>query len=554
MTNHTRSVYAHGQDCYFNDDLQDDVEKLHCENNSESSFLDFPSYSVAPCFEDGGTYGYKTSFDVPASYLSKNDVRKEEPGFNEYSILGIESQDKELQLQQCLFHQDGPWNHEWVVYVARTPLPGESSFSAETLEPAIAPRRRAYTSQRRAEVAYVRSNGGACAECRRNKQACPHRLEELEQLSHDGSTTAVETSSERIVPESARRVSDRRGPGQTAYTSPFPASETTLNSFIPRTWEPITQLGSFQSERHSDRDTSINSLDSVRPRVFPSSFMNQASGLDSVLAGISGGVESSRTPSIEWSVNGEVSPATQSRHRIQPQRWPSNEPHSNNLLMPPYRPDTLFQQNLSEGNESKDSHVFSRKAGPIYNEQLPLAFNGDTSATPTPITRNRSTENDRLFSSYTINGLQHHHDIRTETVRSPHTHLNTASRNADVEGRQQAARFCSSSLNSNRRPISMSLALDPLGNAPELATRRLRSEEQPTSLSNGVNDDTSNMSGNMQFVDQDYFSDFDINDFISWPEDESSAGHVHPNTVSLLPNDAAFQLDLSFGSIGSNGL
>ena len=93
---------------------------------------------------------------------------------------------------------EDPWNQEWVVYAARTPLPGESSFSLQTGEAATTSRRRRYNTRRRAEVAFTRINGGACEGCRRRRRAvsniscpnppeillkqelqCPHRLQEL---------------------------------------------------------------------------------------------------------------------------------------------------------------------------------------------------------------------------------------------------------------------------------------------------------------------------------------------------------------------------------------
>ncbi len=76
----------------------------------------------------------------------------------------------------CIKPED-PWNQELVAYAARTRLPGESSFSVETGEPATIPRRQRYNPRRRAEVAYTRNNGGACEGCRRNRRAVSHMFQ-----------------------------------------------------------------------------------------------------------------------------------------------------------------------------------------------------------------------------------------------------------------------------------------------------------------------------------------------------------------------------------------
>ncbi|KAI9876686.1 MAG: hypothetical protein M1830_005959 [Pleopsidium flavum] len=81
----------------------------------------------------------------------------------------------------CIKPEDA-WNQELVAYAARTRLPGEFSFSVETGEPATTPRRRRYSPRRRAEVAHVRNNGGACEVHKRNRRACRHRLEGLEAI------------------------------------------------------------------------------------------------------------------------------------------------------------------------------------------------------------------------------------------------------------------------------------------------------------------------------------------------------------------------------------
>ncbi len=96
------------------------------------------------------------------------------PGGNlvEDNVLKIGSTDKQSRLNDYLsVDPEDPWNQEWVVYAARTPLPGESSYSLETGEPATTSRRRPYDPRRRAEVAFTRNNGGACNRCRRRHRA-----------------------------------------------------------------------------------------------------------------------------------------------------------------------------------------------------------------------------------------------------------------------------------------------------------------------------------------------------------------------------------------------
>ena len=75
-----------------------------------------------------------------------------------------------LEFAEHFFQQDRPKNQQWVPY-SRTRYPGESSYSLATGDPATAPPRRAYSPVRRAEVAYTRSHGGACPECKKKKKA-----------------------------------------------------------------------------------------------------------------------------------------------------------------------------------------------------------------------------------------------------------------------------------------------------------------------------------------------------------------------------------------------
>lgn len=67
---------------------------------------------------------------------------------------------KQSWLEECLsVNPEDPWNSEWVVYAARTPLPGEFSYSLETGQPATTSRRRPYNLRRRAEVASLEIMG-----------------------------------------------------------------------------------------------------------------------------------------------------------------------------------------------------------------------------------------------------------------------------------------------------------------------------------------------------------------------------------------------------------
>ena len=94
------------------------------------------------------------------------------PGVNLHNVLQIDSIDKQSRLNDYLsVSHDDPWNQEWVVYAARTLLPGESSYSLETGEPATTSPRRPYDPRRRAEVAFTRKNGGACELCSRRHRA-----------------------------------------------------------------------------------------------------------------------------------------------------------------------------------------------------------------------------------------------------------------------------------------------------------------------------------------------------------------------------------------------
>ena len=94
---------------------------------------------------------------------------------NDCTLACIGSRSKEAELEEYLFHPDNPWNKEWAVYaVPRIPLPGESIFSLHTGEVVSTSPRSQYSPARRAEVAFVRNNGGACNACRKSKRAASH--------------------------------------------------------------------------------------------------------------------------------------------------------------------------------------------------------------------------------------------------------------------------------------------------------------------------------------------------------------------------------------------
>ncbi|MCJ1395687.1 hypothetical protein MMC18_008573 [Xylographa bjoerkii] len=93
------------------------------------------------------------------------------------NVLQIESEDKEAQLNRYLFHPQNTGQEDLSIFPVRTHLPGESSFSLETGEPARAPSRRPLSPASRAETAYTRKQG-ACDECRILKRKCLHRLQE----------------------------------------------------------------------------------------------------------------------------------------------------------------------------------------------------------------------------------------------------------------------------------------------------------------------------------------------------------------------------------------
>lgn len=116
---------------------------------------------------------------------------------NKDNVSRIDSIDKQSWLNEYLsVNPEDPWNHEWVVYAARTPLPGEASYLLETGEPATTSRRRRYNRRRRAEVAFTRNNGGACEPCRRRHHAVSDMFYHLIQRFQDCAYTRAPVPSQ----------------------------------------------------------------------------------------------------------------------------------------------------------------------------------------------------------------------------------------------------------------------------------------------------------------------------------------------------------------------
>ncbi|MCJ1397693.1 hypothetical protein MMC11_000889 [Xylographa trunciseda] len=120
-------------------------------------------------------------------FLRDNLMEKGDP-VRERDVLQIESEDKEAQLNRYLFHPQNAGQEELSIFAVRTRLPGESSFSLETGEPAKAPPKRPLSPASRAQAAYTRRHG-ACNKCRAQKKKCLHRLQERAIPSNDTEPT-----------------------------------------------------------------------------------------------------------------------------------------------------------------------------------------------------------------------------------------------------------------------------------------------------------------------------------------------------------------------------
>ncbi|MCJ1251648.1 hypothetical protein MMC30_008883 [Trapelia coarctata] len=89
----------------------------------------------------------------------------------------------DAQFEDSLFSLNDPGVQDWVPSekILFSEAKGRLTFSLATGEPGTAPRRRAYSPARRAEVAMVRKHG-ACSPCRRSKHACVHSLQDREAM------------------------------------------------------------------------------------------------------------------------------------------------------------------------------------------------------------------------------------------------------------------------------------------------------------------------------------------------------------------------------------
>jgi hypothetical protein len=110
--------------------------------------------------------------DSSSKDLGKSSITGADPKeLNPFNLSQVEIVSKHESIVAYLSNPENPWNHQWATYTARVPLPGEMEpFSAVTGEPTTAPRRRPYSPNRLAQVNETRRRG-ACAWCRRRKQA-----------------------------------------------------------------------------------------------------------------------------------------------------------------------------------------------------------------------------------------------------------------------------------------------------------------------------------------------------------------------------------------------
>ena len=107
------------------------------------------------------TYTYLTEQEQHLTSSFKGTVNSRSELTNKTSLV-----------ESYLFHPENPWSHDVIVYA----VPGQSSFRLSTLETASTPLRQPHEPARRAQIAYVRNNGGACEQCKRRKKAVSHEL------------------------------------------------------------------------------------------------------------------------------------------------------------------------------------------------------------------------------------------------------------------------------------------------------------------------------------------------------------------------------------------
>lgn len=114
--------------------------------------------------------------DVPTP--GKDTRKGRDPKSLERADAGVEvsktdprSQNQPVRItEDYLFDLDKPHSQTWIPQ-SRNTFPGQACFSLETGKAVRAPPRQPYSPTRKAEVAYVRGNGGACPACRKHKKA-----------------------------------------------------------------------------------------------------------------------------------------------------------------------------------------------------------------------------------------------------------------------------------------------------------------------------------------------------------------------------------------------
>ncbi|KAL9119346.1 MAG: hypothetical protein Q9187_004103 [Circinaria calcarea] len=143
----------------------------HAAAKSRSS-----SHDSVPSSEQTFTkHGIKSSF---TAVEGQTKIWNSEGNILEGSRFGSTS--AASLLEYYLFNQENPVSEDLFVYAVR--LPGESSFSAVTGEPATRAPRRPLSPNSRAQTAHTRNNGGSCTDCRKKKKRCSHVLQELEAI------------------------------------------------------------------------------------------------------------------------------------------------------------------------------------------------------------------------------------------------------------------------------------------------------------------------------------------------------------------------------------
>ncbi|MCJ1397694.1 hypothetical protein MMC11_000890 [Xylographa trunciseda] len=283
-----------------------DVSWVHCQSDHTLT-VRTSSTSLSLC--ETSVRGVGTNFSTSLledshSHIASRALSKDTGILDGLSVLRIDSRSKEAQLEGYLFHPDNPWNTEWTVNaVTRIPLPGESIFSLETGEIISTPPRRPYSPTRRAEVAYIRSNGGACEECKKSKRACRHRLQELQTILSMPSSRRARTPTGYVAhnhpgtaafeyPTRSRRASQEPGddPGHSTNSISIPSSSPSRqrpSAFRNRSYRPrrgsrrvraqgrnkasLTSLASasFAVDEPDNRSIQVDTSDDTRPSRLP---------------------------------------------------------------------------------------------------------------------------------------------------------------------------------------------------------------------------------------------------------------------------------------------